>query len=91
MKKEWQALKVCVDGKIGHARLNEPQVLNALDCTAVLDTSGALQRALGGDVVCGSLIFVSLKSRFRGTDAKRTGEKLRESIEKNHRYLGGYK
>jgi enoyl-CoA hydratase/carnithine racemase len=43
MNKEWQTLKVWVDGKIGHIVLNRPQVLNALNNTLVLELEQAVR------------------------------------------------
>jgi enoyl-CoA hydratase/carnithine racemase len=43
MNREWQTLKVWVDGEVGHLLLNRPRVLNALNYTVVLELEQAIR------------------------------------------------
>jgi enoyl-CoA hydratase/carnithine racemase len=43
MNREWQTLKVWVDGKIGRVLLNRPDVLNALNYTLVVELEQAIR------------------------------------------------
>jgi len=85
MNREWQTLKVWVDGKVGHVLLNRPQVLNALNYTVVLELEQAVREL---ETRARVILIEGAGDHFcAGADLRYVAEtdKLRELIEQINR------
>src|SRR5580698_8035040 len=81
MTREWQTLKVWVDGKIGRILLNRPHVLNALNYTVVLEIEQAVREL---ETQARVILIEGAGDHFcAGADLRYVAEtqKLREFIE----------
>ena len=87
MNREWQTLKVWVDGKVGHVLLNRPQVLNALNYAVVLELEQAVREL---ETRARVILIEGAGDHFcAGADLRYVAEtdKLRELIEQINRAL----
>jgi enoyl-CoA hydratase/carnithine racemase len=85
MKREWQTLKVWVDGKVGRLLLNRPSVLNALNYTVVLEIDEAVREL---ETQARVILIEAAGDHFcAGADLRYVAEtqKMREFIEQINR------
>src|ERR1700683_3367490 len=85
MNREWQTLKVWVDGEVGHVVLNRPRVLNALNSTVVLELEQAVRELVNQVRV---ILIEGAGAHFcAGADLRYVAEtqQLREFIEQINR------
>src|ERR1700677_497135 len=85
MNREWQTLKVWVDGEVGHVVLNRPRVLNALNYTVVLELEQAVREL---ETQARVILIEGAGDHFcAGADLRYVAEtqKMREFIEQINR------
>jgi enoyl-CoA hydratase/carnithine racemase len=85
MNREWQTLKVWVDGEVGHVLLNRPRVLNALNYTVVLELEQAVREL---ETLARVILIEGAGGHFcAGADLRYVAEtqKMREFIEQINR------